>query len=94
MKDEGNKGQDMEDVRKSLKKYFKEKCYTEMCYGYSEEGWMQLIDDFFETYQPERSKREDSWLKNVIIDTLFDDDGNLLPEMRCSEHDGNIVRDK
>jgi hypothetical protein len=47
-------------------------------------------------YQPERSKREDS-----TYDKKKDDEMGLyyaqnirLVEMRCSEHDSNIVRDK
>jgi len=64
-------------------------------------------------YQPERSKREDSLLRELLescpakLDTsenaepplVWDKDLNfignrVLEEMRCSEHDGNIVRDK
>ena len=45
--------------------------------------------------QPERSKREDSMDK--IYDEMFKRNGisiELSKEMRCSEHDGNVVRDK
>lgn len=48
---------------------------------------------FMEQDDHERSKREDSWIKNACIDKLFDDNGNLISEMRCSEHDSNAVRE-
>lgn len=55
-------------------------------------GWM-TSGSFI--YQPERSKREDSMDK--IYDEIFKRSGiwfELSREMRCSEHDGNAVRDK
>lgn len=51
-----NKGQDMKE---ELKKYLKENAKDEMWYGSDQEFWMNIIDSFFESYQPERSKRED-----------------------------------
>ena len=51
----------------------------------------------YETYQPERSKREDvfSTVHNHVHQALAKGEQQAVEEMmRCSEHDGNAVRDK
>lgn len=64
-------------LKKELKEFLRSND-NEYWYGCSYERMSGLIDKFFDQYQPERSKREDS----------------QQCEMRCSEHCGNTVRDK
>lgn len=53
-------------MKEELKDYLKNHAYHEMWYGTSTESWMDLIDKFFDQYQPERSKREDYYPKDHI----------------------------
>jgi hypothetical protein len=56
-----NKGQDMKDIEKALKEFIR--LHPDECYhGYDHEGWMKLIDEFCDSYQPERLNPEASKL--------------------------------
>jgi hypothetical protein len=67
-------------MKEELKKFLVDNHSDKMWYGYSTEGWMSLIDDFFNQYQPERSKREDSCKHE------------LYPEEYKEEKEGYIFR--
>ena len=45
--------------------------------------------------QPERSKREDSFyeISRLVNEELCRRQDAIIKEMRCSEHDGNAVRE-
>jgi phage FluMu protein Com len=49
-----------------------------------------------EINQPERSKREDKTWHEKLTDSIDKAENEIMQDvlMRCSEHDGNAVRDK
>lgn len=63
--------------------FFSDEVCDERHYGTSNENWEKLLDKFFDQYQPDSSKREDSEYGAKC------DFGILKSEMRCSEHSGD-----
>ena len=55
-------------MREELKNHFSQTAYSEMHYGACYERWMEIIDEFFDQYQPERLNPEDA--SNSVCDSL------------------------
>ena len=65
----------------------------------SEQQVRNALEEFFDHYQPERSKREDLQYCSCCDEVIYCRNCNhentdcKKCKMRCSEHDGNIVRE-